>query len=324
MPSPSAALATQRPDLATFEEFDLEMQRRGFIASRVLPVVEVAKQSGSYGKITIESLLQNRETKRNPGAGYNRTNWTFGKATYATEEHGIEEPVDQREAAMYAEHFDAESMATKRAGEVVLRNQEQRGSDLVFNATTWTGSDLATAVSDEWDDYANAVPLTDVEAAVQKVYDNSGIWPNALVINRKVFRNLRLCASILSQFKSQGFVDVRASKITEQMLATIFDLDHIIVAGSSKNGAKEGQTATVSPIWSGEYAMVCRVAETQDMKEPCIGRIFHWGEDGSEIMGHVEQYYEEQSRSDIYRVRHDVDEVILYPEMGHLLSNITT
>lgn len=324
MPSPSAALATQRPDLATFEEFDLEMQKRGFIAQRVLPVVDVASQSGSFGKITIESLLQNRQTERASGGGYNRTNWKFTKQTYATEEHGIEEPVDQREAAAYAEYFDAELMASKRAGEVVLRNQEQRAASLVFNATTWTGASLTTGITHEWDDYANAVPLTDVEAAVQKVYDNTGIWPNALVINRKVFRNLRMCASILAQFKSQGFVDVRASKITEQMLATIFDLDHIIVAGSSKNSANEGQSASISPIWSGEYAMVCRVAETQDMKEPCIGRIFHWGEDGSEIMGHVEQYYEEQSRSDIYRMRHDVDEVILYPEMGHMLSNITT
>ena len=61
MPSPSTALATLRPDLGgSFEEFDLAMDRQGFIATRVLPVLEVAKASGVFGKIPIEQLLKVR------------------------------------------------------------------------------------------------------------------------------------------------------------------------------------------------------------------------------------------------------------------------
>ncbi len=324
MPSPSTALATQRPDLASFQEFDLEMQRRGFIATRVAPVIEVAKQSGTFGKITLESLLQNRATERAPGGGYNRSQWTFTKASFACEEHGVEEPIDQREAAMYAEYFDAEELAAMRAYEVVLRNAEQRMADLIFNATTWNGSALTTGITDEWDDYENAIPHQDIEAAVQKVWDGSGVWPNALIVNRKVFRNLRMCDKLVDKFKAQGFVDVRPSRINEQMLASIFDLEYVIVAGSAGNTAKEGQTASIACPWSDEYAMVCRVASTRDPKEPCVARTFHWGEDGSEPGGKIESYYEEQTRSDIIRVRHDVDELVMYPELGHLLSNVTT
>jgi hypothetical protein len=164
-----------------------------------------------------------------------------------------------------------------------------------------------------------------VEAAVQKIYDNSGLWANALVINRKVFRNLRNSAQIIDRIESAGAGSpTKPSDITEQMLAAVFDLDFIIVAGSSRNGAKEGQAASPAQIWSGEYAMVCKVATSNDMREPCIGRTFLWSEDGSSIGGTIEQYYEEQSRSDIYRVRHETDEVIMYPQAGHLLSNITT
>jgi hypothetical protein len=70
--------------------------------------------------------------------------------------------------------------------------------------------------------------------------------------------------------------------------------------------------------------MVCRIATSNDMREPCIGRTFHWSEDGSLIGGAIEEYWEEQSRSNIIRVRHDTDEVIMYPQAGHLLSNVTT
>lgn len=325
MPSPSSSLATQRPDLATFLEFDLESEKAGYIATQVFPVIDVQSQAGNFGKIPLEQLLQQRETKRAPGSGYARSNWTFEPATYATREHGAEEPVDDREAKMYAEYFQAEQISTMRAFSSVLRNAEQRVADAVFNTTTWTGSSLTTAITHEWDDATNCVPLTDVEAAVQKIYDNSGLWANALVINRKVFRNLRNSAQVIDRIESNGAGNAsKASDITAQMLATAFDLEYIIVAGTSKNGAKEGQAASPTQIWSGEYAMVCKIATGPDMRDPCIGRTFHWSQDGSSIGGTVESYREEAVRADIIRVRHDVAEVVLYPQAGHLLSNITT
>jgi len=325
MPSPTSSLATQRPDLATFLEFDLESEKSGYISTQVMPVQNVVSQSGSFGKIPIEQLLQQRETRRAPGAGYARGSFTFGTATYATEEHGAEEPVDDREAKMYAEYFDAEQVSTMRAFSAVLRNAEERTADAIFNTTTWTGSSLTTALTNEWDDATNAVPLTDVEAAVQKIYDNSGLWANALVINRKVFRNLRNCDQVIERIQSAGAGDAtKASDVTVQMLAQAFDLPFIIVAGTSKNSALEGQAATPTQIWSGEYAMICKVATGMDMREPCIGRTFHWSDDGSNIGGTVESYRDEVIRGNVIRVRHDVDEVVLYPQAGHLLSNVTT
>ena len=324
MPNPSSSLSTLRPDLAeSFMEFDLAMDQQGFISHRVFPVVEVASQAGNFGKIPLEQLLQQRDTKRAPGSGYNRGNWTFEPATYTCLENGAEEPVDDREAKMYADYFDAEQISSLRAYSAVLRNAEQRVADAVFNATTFAS--YTTAVTNEWDDTTNATPLTDVEAAVQNIYDASGLWPNALVINRKVFRNLRNCDQVKDRIAASGAGSPNAAGlVTEQMLADVFDLKHIIVAGASKNSALEGQTASPAQIWSGEYAMVCKVAEGADFREPCVGRTFHWSADGSSIGGTVEQYRDEAVRSDIYRVRHDVDEIVLYAAAGHLLSNITT
>lgn len=325
MPSPSGSLATLRPDLAgSFMEFDLEMDRRGFIGQRVLPVLEVPKASGTFGIVPIEQLLQTRETARASGSGYSRGQFTFDDVAFACAEHGAEEPVDDREAALYNNYFDAEQVAAMRAYDAVLRNQERRVAALLFNATTYTGASLTTAVSTEWSTAATATPISDVEAAVRKVYTNTGMWANALIISKIVFRNLRLCTNIKDAIAASGAgMPTRAQDITTAMLAAVFDLDYILVGGSTKNTAIEGQTATPDQIWDDEYAMVCRIASSNDIKEPCIGRTFHWGEDGSSIGGTVETYRDETVRSDIVRVRHDVQEKILYTEMGHLLSNIT-
>lgn len=321
MPSPTSALSTLRPDLATFMEFDAAMDRMGFIGHRVLPVLEVAKQAGTFGKIPIEQLLANRDTLRAPGAGYSRGNWTFTQDSYACQEHGAEEPIDDREAKMYADYFSAEQISAQRAFDVVLRNMEKRIAALVFNTGTWT----PTTVTNEWDDAANATPIDDVEAAVRAVWLASGIWPDSLIINRLVFRNLRKCSQVIDRIASAGAgAPTKASDITADMLARVFDLRQVLVAGSTKNTAAEGQAASLSPIWSSEYAMVAKVAESQDMREPCVGRTLHWGEDGSQIGGTVETYRDEKIRGDVVRVRNDVDEKITYVEAAHLLDNITT
>lgn len=324
MPSPTTALTTLRPDLASFLEFDLESDRNGYVAQKVFPVIDVASQAGVYGVIPVEQLLQQRVTRRAPGSGYSRGSFTFTTATYACEEHGAEEPVDDRQAKMYREYFDAEQVATMRAFSSILRNAEQRVCDTVFNTTTYTGASLTTAVGTKWNSYSNAVPLDNVLAARNKVYDNSGIWANALIVNQKVFYHLRRCEQVIDAIESNGAGQAaKQSDITADLVAQALGLDMVIVAGASRNSATEGATATPAQIWGDTLAMVCRVATTNDMQEPCIGRTFHWSEDGSSIGGTVESYRDEVVRSNIIRVRHDVDEVLLYTELGHLLSNIT-
>ncbi|MFY8201644.1 MAG: hypothetical protein ACOVLE_13290 [Pirellula staleyi] len=323
MPTSVTSLATLRPDLAeSFEAFDLEAEKAGYIARKVLPTVDVASQAGNFGKIPLEQLLQQRDTKRAPGSGYSRGNFTFDDSTYSCKENGAEEPIDDREAKMYAEYFDAETVSTQRAYNAVLANAEKRVADAIFNTSTWTGASLSTDVSSvPWATIASAKPLANVEAAVQKVYDGSGLWPNALVINKKVFRNLRNTPEVIDRIASSGAGDRNlASDVTLQMLAQAFDLDYIIVAGGSQNTAKEGQTASVGQIWSSTYAMVCKVATSGDFREPCVGRTFHWSADGSNIDGAIESYRDETVRANIIRVRNDVDEVILYAQAGHLLK----
>ncbi|TXH10543.1 MAG: hypothetical protein E6R03_15290 [Hyphomicrobiaceae bacterium] len=326
MPSPSSSLTTLRPDLTgSLQEYSTMMNRESFIGLRVAPVFESGKSSGTFGRIPLEQLLQSRDTERAPGSGYSRGNWSFTQDTYATSEHGAEEPIDDNEAVNYREYFDAELVGTERALDAVLSNHEKRVADLIFNASTWTGTSLTTAISNEWDDFTSATPITDVEAAVRKVWSNSGIWPNSLIINRHVFRNLRQCSQVKDAIASSGAGDrTTLSDINIEALKRVFDLQNIFVAGGAENTAAEGQSATIGKIWSDEYAMVCYIDDSNDLRRPTLARTFHWSEDGSQIGGLVESYRDESKRSNIIRVRQQVGLKVMYVECGHLLSNVTT
>lgn len=323
MPQPTEKLATLRPDLAgSLEEFNLAMDRLGFIGTRVLPVLEVATQSGKFGRIPLEALLEMPETVRASGAAYNRGDWKFEDDSFATQEHGWEEPVDDREAQMYANYFDAELVSAARAQDIILRAQEKRVADLVFNATTFASQ--TDAVTHEWDNHNSATPVDDIEDAKGSVWNRSGLWPNALFINRLVFNHLRRCAQVEDKIRSSGAGDpTKARDVTAGMLAQVFDLDYVLIAGSPMNTANKAKSRSLAPIWSSEYAMVARIPVSNDVREPGLGRTFHWSADGSEAGGLVESYRSNERRSDIIRVRHDVQEKLLYKEAAFLLSNIT-
>jgi hypothetical protein len=58
------------------------------------------------------------------------------------------------------------------------------------------------------------------------------------------------------------------------------------------------------------------------MREPALGRTFLWMPDSPTQLT-VDQYREEQTRSNIYRVRHNCDEVVQFTGAAYLLGNIT-
>ena len=326
MPSPTAALSSLRPDITgMFEEFGLEADRAGFIGPRVLPFFDVPTQAGNSGRIPIESLLGTTDVKRNDRSAYNRVTWKFTPDTYSCEEYGLESVVDQRTRAKYANYFDAEVVTAAIVRDRVLREAEKRVAAAVFNATTFTS--YATQITLEWDSNATstAIPINDVKTACDTIYARTGVWANALIINRAVFNNLRLLDQIMDAITASGAGSpAKQSDITAQMMAQVFGLDEVIVAGGSSNTSAEGQTAAISQIWSSEYAMVTRVCKTNNYTETGLGRTFHWSEDGSTPAGTVESYEEPSVRGGVIRVRHDVDEVIIYPEVGQLLYNVTT
>lgn len=322
MPIPSSAPGTERPELDTFFEATYGELAQGFIASRVFPVMPVPTTTGKFGKIPLEELLKHTGfIDRNPGAGYWRDNFTFTYDSYSTQEYGVEEVIDDREAAMYANFIDAERMATARAANKLLTRQEMRCAAL-FNSTNYTNAGAVVSKANGGWDTAGGLPVTDTEAAVQKVYDLTGMKPNCLIINWKTFRKTRANPQVVDQVRSSGAGSAsKASDVTSDMLSNVFDLPYVFVAGGSKNTAGPGAAAAISQIWP-NHAIVARIAESQDMREPCVGRQFHWAADGSEFGGKIETYRDEPIRSDIVRARHETGEKLLYLEMACMILSV--
>ena len=312
--------ALLRPDLGCLAfEYSMSAASQGFIGRQVLPPFSTALQSSVYPVIEAGTFLELAETERAARAAYARGDWQFGDDHYFCKENGWEEPVDDQEAALFKNYFDAEVVAVKRATLMVLRSQERRVAHKVMDTAKITNAPVAKA----WNDYANADPLADVVKAKEVFRYTVGLKPNALVLDEDILKHVSMCSAVMERVKYTSPNAIRGELTIEQLKA-YFGVDNILVAGAVYNNAPRNKDKKIETVWPlDKVLLACISSGGQDLKEPALGRTFVWEEDApGELV--TEQYREEQTRGDIYRVRQNTDECLQFPGAGYILTGVTT
>lgn len=306
--------ATPRADLGeAIREFDLKAQL--FIAVECLPLKGVKKKASTMSVHTRESLLKRADAKRAPRSAYNRIGVELEDLAYECKEYGLEGPLEDSERSNFESDFDAELETTEAVEHKLLSEQEIRVATLLFNTTTWTGAALYTNNSAApWATAASGV-IAHVLAAKAKVRDNTGVEPNALIISGTTLDNLLKNDGILARFPGAAVIN---EKMIRANLAAILGLEKLIVGKKRYDSAKEGQAFSSSTIWSDSYAMVAKISTGSVLSDPGLGKTMLWTADSpSNVV--VEEYREEQTRSDIFRVRHNLVEKVFDKYFAHLM-----
>ena len=287
-----------------------------FIGSRVLPIFPTKKKAGIFPAITRESITRDADTKRAPRGNYNRDSFQAKDRQYGCEEHGLEGPLDDSEREMYATDFDAELTTVQIVTRRVLQAQEKRVAAKVFNTTTFSGTKLFTDFSAEPWDNASSDVIAQIREVREKVRKNCGMDPGTLLMSKANIDRLLANAGI------KGAIQYVA-RLTEaeilNALADILGVKKILVGKGIYNTAKEGKPFQGADIWSDDYAMVAVIGEGQRLADPSVGRTFLWTADSPENAT-VEQYRDNPARSDIFRVRQHVDEIVIDPYFAHLMK----
>jgi len=146
--------------------------------------------------------------------------------------------------------------------------------------------------------------------------------PSGLIISYTTFLALQVADQIVDQLK-YTFPGIDVTNLNAQQLARVFGVPRVWVAGAVYDSAGKGQAASIADIWDDEYAALVRVSNGQDLMEPCVGRTFLWTADSPQSPI-VEEYRDEEHRSDVYRVRHHVAEEFIASkdDTGTVVSNV--
>jgi hypothetical protein len=347
MASPSTAIT--RFDLSiAYAEFNLLNNMKKFIGLKVLPALGVALEAADFLKIVLASYLTKVEdTRRAPKSGYARDDWEWTKDSYACDEHGVEEVVDDATVERYGDIVRAEQICSVRAINRVLQRLEYDIAAAVFNTTTWTGATLTTTLTTPWSTAATADPVADIDAAHDKVNSNCGEDANTLVLTKKGFRSILRTARVEGLLKynaadvliatNDGMNMSAVPRIADGLLQ-LFQVEQILVGRGFKNTADRGQTATLSRMWDDTMAMLCVVHDdgiSGDIENPSpqVGRTLFTTKNDEPLPGQddaglgsliIDEYREENVRGSVLRPRNKRIVKVLHKECGHLLQNVTS
>ncbi|MEW6490354.1 MAG: hypothetical protein AB1578_20895 [Thermodesulfobacteriota bacterium] len=336
---PTIDTARPRPDIGVaLSETMAAAPAMGFIGLQLLPVFRTPVSEGTFEVVPVEALHNLRDDRRKGGGHYNRDEAETERGMFLTRDRGLEARKDRRTLKTYGSDTNGvllyERVIAQRKLFDVLRAAEKRIADKIINTTNFP---TPLAAGTAWD-AANSDPRKNVNAA-KKFLKGKGVIADTLAISWNTFMNLSENAAIQTVVYQLFPEAAKSGQVTIDHLRVYFDLPKILVGGAMYNSANPGLNATLAEIWPDTHAWVGKTSASADLSEPCVGRTFLWTGDGAGGDGlvAVEDYPDEPARSDIVRVRWDVDERLLatvddanaekskiYQACGKLISGIKT
>lgn len=293
------------------------------IGHQLLTPGSTPKRRGAFGLIPVAALFEKPNVRRTKKSGANRTTWDYSEITYSLTTYAHEELDNDEESAEYEDYFDYETVAAQRGIDIINRNMEYRIMQALHNTTTFTGASGTVACTVEWDTAATADPIGDVTVGLTKIRAKCGMTADTLEVSWQGWRDLSKCAQIRSALQytamPDGFIPLDA-------IAGALGVKRVIVPGDANvyNSGVENAagTVTLGEIWDKEYAFLAVTNASADLAAPCIGRMFNWAQAGGMLA--VDTYREEQTESNVIRVKQCVQEKVYSANFGFLFSNCHT
>lgn len=256
-----------------------------FIADKVFPIVPVKRQSDVFYVYNKGDFMRDEAQVR--GAATESAGGDYGVEAadpYYCRKHAFHKDVTPEERLNYDEPLDADTDAADFVSQKMLIRREMAWASKFFAPGIWgteiTGGEAAgEGTTIKWD-LPTSNPIKDVTDAAVKMAGETGFKPNVLVLSPYAFNALKNHEDILDRIKY-----TQKGIVTADLLATLFEVDKVLVAWAVVNSAQKGAADAVDFIM-GKHAMLCYAAPRPALRKPSAGYIFAWtGLEGSGAYG---------------------------------------
>ena len=258
-----------------------------FIADKVFPQIPVKRQSDIYYVYNKGDFM--RDEARQRGAATESAGGDYGVEAadpYYCRKHAFHKDVTPEERANYDEPLDADVDATDFVTQKMLIRREMDWATKYFKTGVWDngiiGVDATPSEGTEtlqWDQ-PESDPIKDVTTASVTMASKTGYRPNVLVLSPFAFNALKNHFDILDRIKY-----TQKGIVTSDLLATLFEVDKVVVAWAVVNSAGKGVAEDVDFIM-GKHALLVYSNPRPALRKPSAGYIFAWtGLEGSGSYG---------------------------------------
>jgi hypothetical protein len=252
-----------------------------FIADKVFPIVPVKRQSDVYYQYSKADFM--RDEARERGAATESAGGDYGveaQDPYYCRKHAFHTDITPEARANYDEPLDADRDATDFVSQKMLIRREMEWASKFFGTGVWdtefAGAASTSGTNKEYWSSPTSDPIGDITGASVQMASETGYRPNTLVLSPFVFNALKNHEDILDRIKY-----TQRGIVTADLLATLFEVDKVLVAWGVANTAVKGATEDTGFIM-GKHAMLCYANPAPALRKPSAGYIFSWtGLEGS-------------------------------------------
>lgn len=219
-----------------------------YIADMVLPQVPVKQESDLYWAYTSDFRLP--ETARANGALANMATWDASTNAYYLEEHSLKDVITDRDYENYDSALVVEKHTTEYLIDKLMMRKEYRTHQLLFTTTTFSNNATLTSATSWKYHTTTSAPIQNVLSATGYVVQYAGKRPNKGVMSWNVFAALKENPNVYGRIQY-----VEKAIVTEQILASLFDIQQLHVGTATYDSAKEGETESQGAIWGDDFLL---------------------------------------------------------------------
>ena len=294
---------------ALLTNISVKFSNTEYISEQIFPTIKVKAKTGFYF-VYDKSNLRVDNDERASGTRANRISWNLTKTAFGPlVEHSLEGdiPYEVRDAA--ESPLDIRTDTTLAVTEKIwLRKEKKLATDLANTAKITQNTTLSG--TDQWSDYSNSDPFDDVQTAKNTIKLNGLMPANTLILSFEVFAKLIHHPDLLDRIKySQKAV------LTAELLASVFQVEKVLVGSAVENTAKEGQTDVMAYVW-GKHAVLAFITPTPGIRKLSFG--YHLQLTNGRV---VDRWDEPQIKTEFVRVTDYFEPKIIATEAAYLIKN---
>lgn len=296
-----------------------------FVADTVFPTVPVQKQSNKYAIYDKGYFYRDEMAPRPLGGKAARTGYAVSNGTYLCEEHALAHAIDDRTRDNADQPLDPDRAAMRLLTTQAMIHRDRLWAAKYFVTSVWGNTDqtgVASAPSTNQFiqfDQSGGDPVGTIDKQADAMLGATGYRPNTLVLGTDTYRGIKNNASVLDRIKY-----TQRGIVTPDLLAALFGVDRVVIAGGVQNTAHEGQTNAISFIANSKSALLVYASTAPAIDTPSGGYTFAWtglipGATNA-FGGVISRYRDEQEHSDVLELRTAFDTEIVASELGVFFS----
>ncbi len=246
MPQPdSRSLIVAGP----IQNASLQYRNKNYLANKVFPLLDKVSPEAKIARYLKGAWFRDEADVRAAGSRAKRGGYPIDYIDIITKEYAFAKEVTDQDrtnsTVMGSPPLQPDIDAVEFTADKIDLKQEILVAAAVLGGT-WSGL-AAVDAEGLWAAGSSNTFLADIRLGQKTILSNTGVEPNVLMIDNATYLSLKEEDTILQKIKY-----TKLGVFTRELLASLLDLEEVIIGKAIKNTAKEtkaGTEFTASNIW---------------------------------------------------------------------------